>query len=506
MHNPITDVATDFPPECAALYPDGFRYPVGYLAPSNRVVDTSIVEPFNPLLRPYVVRDRKGEPMVDPHAPVAVRRLLRDQDSNLLSAIRFLELGGPPDPSMQETYSCEDRLSQAETLSEAGHHASAISMVRALPPPFQQTASALRTLAGSLKALGVYEEALIKVKRLILNEEITEYARDLARIEEANLLVLLGRCADAEKIIRDGRATFRSFYTYYGVRAALALLSGDDLFARQLIARAGRIEDYHSFKLLWEPSLRPLWAFIRHEFLDEENQPLLYRLNSETRRTSHRVQGALLMNDLIGAGMHMEGVILSRITDWSTAYEAVLCLFGLGEFELIDAVCGFLPGSRHAALKLARAVAQSRLTPGSHSAEELERLFEEAGSSARNRDHFNKLAAVLSDGQKDDVPDPGETLLADIGDKWGAQGRERFRVVHVRDEGYSAVGFMEDRKRLGQSTMIHVITLLRRKRFVLAQPKKLRNGWSRSSEQTRICRRTDFAGDVGTSISTGGAA
>lgn len=149
--------------------------------------------------------------------------------------------------------------------------------------------------------------------------------------------------------------------------------------------------------------------------------------------------------------MLMEDVMLSRITDWSTSYEAVLCLFGLGEFELVDAVCGLFPGSRHAALKLARAVAQSRLTPGSHSAEELERLFEEAGSSARNRDHFHKLAAVLSDGQKDDVPAPVETLLADIGDKWGAQGRERFRVVHVRDEGYSAVGFMEDRKRLDPS-------------------------------------------------------
>lgn len=162
MHNPIADVATDFPPECAALYPDGFRFPVGYLAPSNRVVDPSVVEPFNPLLRPYVVRDRKGEPMVDPHAPVAVRRLLRDQDSNLLSAIRFLKLGGPPDPSMQETYSCEDRLSQAETLSEAGHNASAISMVRALPAPFQQTASALRTLTGSLKALGVYKKRSLR--------------------------------------------------------------------------------------------------------------------------------------------------------------------------------------------------------------------------------------------------------------------------------------------------------------------------------------------------------
>jgi hypothetical protein len=118
---------------------------------------------------------------------------------------------------------------------------------------------------------------------------------------------------------------------------------------------------------------------------------------------------------------------------------------------LIDSVCGFLPGSRHAALKLAHAVAQSCLTPGSHSAEELERLFEEAGSSARNRDHFNKLAARLSEGRKDGVPDPVETLLADIGDKWGAQGRERFRVVHVRDEGYSAADFMEDRKRPDKS-------------------------------------------------------
>lgn len=73
---------------------------------------------------------------------------------------------------------------------------------------------------GFVESARVYEEALIEVKRLILHEEITEYARDLVRIEEANLFVLLGQCADAEQIIRDGRAMFRSFYTYYGVRAA----------------------------------------------------------------------------------------------------------------------------------------------------------------------------------------------------------------------------------------------------------------------------------------------
>ena len=65
-----------------ALHHD-FRYPVGYFEPEGRVTDSEVLSRFEEIFHPFIVRDRVGEATIDPHAPVAVRRLKNGRCKNL---------------------------------------------------------------------------------------------------------------------------------------------------------------------------------------------------------------------------------------------------------------------------------------------------------------------------------------------------------------------------------------------------------------------------------------
>ncbi|MES2736617.1 MAG: hypothetical protein V4672_09885 [Verrucomicrobiota bacterium] len=85
----------------------------------------------------------------------------------------------------------------------------AIALLRSLLVPFQQTHTALLSLVRSLKALERYEEALIESERLVRVEDITDHATELYRIEQAELLLPLGRREEAETLVDQGLDRFR---------------------------------------------------------------------------------------------------------------------------------------------------------------------------------------------------------------------------------------------------------------------------------------------------------
>ncbi len=45
----------DFPSGCAAMYPPDFRYPFGYLARLERVIEAEELEQHEPWLRPFLI-------------------------------------------------------------------------------------------------------------------------------------------------------------------------------------------------------------------------------------------------------------------------------------------------------------------------------------------------------------------------------------------------------------------------------------------------------------------
>lgn len=429
--------------------PAEFRYPVGYFMPLDRVTDPAVLAKFPEVLRPFVVATKDGNAELDPHVPVPVKHLERPTCGNLKAVIRFLELGGEPDESMKATYATEDLLAHACHLSQSGQHGMALEVLRSLPKPFQETAAALEGYVHSLKALGRYEEALACAEKLIEAPDVrTEYARTLFRIDRADILVLLGRGDEAEKYLDDHREEFEGFYTYYGVRSALALRRGDTALAESLILKAGQADSFHAFKLLWNPGLRPLADFIRRELLTEDGKPLLYHRNVETRRLIHAIQGAVLTGDMRRAMRLSEGIIVGRITDWDCAHEAYLAAAGLGRFKVLERWTHTLPKCRQEDTppRFVRTVLEMLESNTCEDKSWLEKLAAQ-GADQKEARAFQKLASDAKRIAGDRLAYGLETRIAEVAGKWSEQGRHIWLMTLDENGRFAVDHMMEPRQR-----------------------------------------------------------
>ena len=412
--------------------PEGFVYPIGYRPTSARILDSEILDGFRPFERPYIVTYRTGQSGVDPNAPTAIGRLRHGRCPNLSSLIRYLELGGSPDEAMQATYTCEDTLTTACDYSESGFHQTAIEIIRSLPKPFQESGPALQALVGSLTALSRYEEALQEVRLLIASRSApTEWAQTLHRLEEIQLLMILGSLDEAENIMNERRSEFRSMYQYYGFRAALALLRGDELLARSLVVQAGRVDPYHCYKILWNPLLKPMEAFIRKELLTEQGESLVYKQAGEARKIANRIQGALLLGERDRAANLAEGLILHHVTSWDTAEEVVLALAGIGEFEAILGVVSLLPTRSSPGNSLAGQVARAITTGNEGDIFGVENLADKMNCNSQIKFLLLQASQELAAGQDFSLPATFEALLAEVADGWREEDRDLFNIHSV---------------------------------------------------------------------------
>lgn len=436
----------DFPEACRALYPEDFVYPEGYLASPSRVADPAVLQDFAAWMRPYMVRSHEGELMMDPHVPVPVRRLAQgNRDTTIQSALRYLEWNGPPDEALKATFALEDMTEEAELCSEAGRHREALAMIRGMPTPFQTTSSALRSLVRSLKAMGRYAEALEECGRLIKSDNITDYARDLYRILEAELLLHCDRPEEAGEALSRRRDRFQMMWPYYGVRAALALRAGDEELAKALILRAGKVDAFHCYKLLWNRHLAPLADFIRRELLTDDGKPRLYERNSKMRRLCHAIHGALLTGDMERARNLAEGLQTQHVTDWDSGHQFVLALIGLGYCKWAESASAVLPRADLGQMALIRAVAQCIETPGDSVIKAFEEV-EEYTFSPDGRRHFMDLLPWLSRREGDPLPPLSRCVVADVAPAgWGDLGRDHFVVLHDPHTGFEAWRVFQDR-------------------------------------------------------------
>ena len=343
----------DFPPQCADLYPPDFRYPVGWLPRRERLTNRKELLAHDAWRRPYLVKSN-GEVTIDAQHVAAVSRLARGKpDTSIQSALRCLEWGDAvKDPSMNASFEAEDLLAVAALWSEAGAHERAISMIRSLPKPYQETASGLEALVRSLKALERYAEALEECVRLVKADGITEYARELRRIETAELLLHLNRRAEVEEVLDSRQETFENFWEYHGMRAALDLLDGRHDLAQASINKAGRVDAFHSYKLLWNRHLAPQAGYIRAELLTEDNRPRLYELNVDVQRLCHKIHGALVGSRWIEAQTVAETLLPVDVTGLCCSEALALAWTGLGEWEILMRTLPVLPGARLASLEL----------------------------------------------------------------------------------------------------------------------------------------------------------
>jgi hypothetical protein len=413
----------------ATTLPEGFVYPVGYRPTSPRILDSGILEGFKPFEFPYIVTCCNGQPGVDPNAPTAVARLRHGKCPRLSSLIRYLELGGDPDEAMQATYSCEDTLTTACDYSEAGFHQTGIEIIRSLPKPFQQSGPALKALVESLMALSRYEEALQEVRLLIASRAApTEWVLTLHRLEEVQLLMILGKLEEAEKIMAQRRVEFQDKYQYYGSRAALALLRGEEVLARSLVVKAGRVDPFHCYKILWNPLLKPIEAFIRKELLTEQGEPLVYQRDVEMRKISNGVQGALLLGERDRAANLAEGLILDRVTSWSTAEEAMLALVGIGHFEAIHGIANLVPAGSHQWKSLARQVARAITTGNESDISGVGKLADKMDCKNQTKELLIQATRELAVGKTFSLPANFETLLVEVGDAWREDDRDLFNI------------------------------------------------------------------------------
>jgi hypothetical protein len=409
--------------------PEGFVYPVGYRPTSARILDEEILRRFKPFEYPYIVTCCNGEPGVDPNAPVAVGRLRHGRCPNLSSLIRYLELGGGPDEAMQATYNCEDTLTTACDYSEAGFHQTAIEIIRSLHKPFQEGGTALNALVESLMALGKYEEALHEVRLLIASRAApTEWAITLHRLEEVQLLLILAKLEEAEAIMNQRRVEFQDKYEYYGCRAALALLRGDELLARSLVVQSGRVNTAHCYKILWNPLLKPLEAFIRKELLNDQGEPRVYHEDVEMREIIHRIQGALLLGERDRAVNLAEGLVLHRVTCWVSGEEMLLALVGLGNFEYLYDASHILPGKSHQANTLVRQIARAITTRDEAEVFAVGKLANKAGYNSQVKGLLIQAVQTLAEGGSFSLPANFETLLVEVGGKWRENDRELFNI------------------------------------------------------------------------------
>jgi tetratricopeptide (TPR) repeat protein len=439
----------DFPPECAAYYPQDFRYPIGYLVRPERVTDVEILTGFDEWQRPYVIHWR-DECILDPGAPVAARRLARGKpDTSIISAIRAIEWGNSSNPSLQESFSVEDSLAEAALWSEVGLHEYAIAMIQTVPVPHQKTRVPLEALANSFKALGRYDKALKEVEMLIHVDSITEYARNLYRIEKAELLLHLNRRQESESLLDQHRMILKEHWQYYGMRAALALADGKQDLARSLVHKAGRADGYHAYKLLWNRHLAPLADFIRSEFLTDDNKPHLYELNTKTLRLCHSIHGALLAGRHREAANLGEGLMFVHVNNWCCAEALALAWTGLSEWEYLAAVLPTLAGRKMDSIKLAQAFANWRIHGDKDSLDEVREKALEAPFSESARQEFEMWLDWQADGKTGETPHCSEMIVADVAPKnWGSgDGRDHWVLFYKQTCGFRLQRFWQDRSR-----------------------------------------------------------
>ncbi len=409
-----------------------FRYPVGYFPPDERVTDPEVLEGFPEVMRPFVIRLEYSRTDVDPCAPVCVKNLRSKGDGKLRSALRYLELNGPPDNSMKATYAMEDLLAYGCRLSNAGHHGLARQTLSSLPKPFRETPGALEQLIESHTALGNYEQALVCTDLLeAVNRDGRDYRSNFSRVTRAEVLVLLGRLDEAETLLDEHRTELRELYTYFGVRSALALRRGEQHLAESLILQAGHADDYHAYKLIWSPALRPLAGFIRRELLTADGEPMLYHQNSETLRLAHQIQGEMLRGNLDRALVLSEGLLEDRIFDWSCAHEVFLAMAGTGQFATTKRWTQFLPGHSEAADStpvFVRTVLELLEAETPEGADWLHRLtsIEPDESVARA---FQQLAVESREESVEELSYGLELRIAEVAGKWTEQGRDLWMLT-----------------------------------------------------------------------------
>lgn len=104
-----------------------------------------------------------------------------------------------------------------------------------------------------------------------------------------------------EALLDQGQDRFCVHWSYYGMRGALALTDGQEDVAKMFVLKAGHVDDYHSYKLLWNRHLAPLETFIRTELLTEDNKPRLYERDKEMQRLCHSIHGAFVSGDTAAA-------------------------------------------------------------------------------------------------------------------------------------------------------------------------------------------------------------
>ncbi len=264
-----------------------------------------------------------------------------------------------------------------------------------------------------------YEEALHEVRLLIASRAApTEWAITLHRLEEVQLLLILGKLMEAETIMNQRRSEFLDKYEYYGCRAALALLRGDEPLARSLVVQSGRVNTAHCYKILWNPLLKPLEAFIRKELLNDKGEPRVYDEDVEMREIIHRIQGALLLGERDRA----------VVTCWVSAEEMLLALVGLGNFEYLYDASHILPGKSHQANTLVRQIARAITTGDEAEIFVVGKLVNKAGYNSQVKGLLIQAVQVLAEGGSFSLPANFETLLVEVGGKWREDDRELFNI------------------------------------------------------------------------------
>jgi hypothetical protein len=427
-----------------------FRYPVGYFPPDDRVTDAEALEDFPEVMRPFVIRFENAGIGVDPHVPVCVKNLKSEGDDNLRSVLRYLELDGPPDESMKATYAMEDLLAYGCRLSNSGHHGLALKILSSLPKPFRETPQALEHLIQSYKALGGYEQALVCADLLeATNHDIRDYQSRLSRITRAELLVLLGRLDEAEAFVDEHRTELRELYTYLGVRSALALRHGEQQLAESLILQAGRADDYHAYKLIWSPALRELAGFIRLELLTADGEPMLHHWNSESLRLAHRIQGEMLRGNMERAIALCEGILESRIFDWSCAHEVFLAMAGTGQLATTKRWTHHLPGHSEDAESIpvfVRTVLALFEAEAPDEADWLRKLIS-TGTDENIARALQKLAIDSRGESTERLSFDLELRLAEVAGKWTEQGRDLWMLTLDNTQQFRLFQMKEPRRK-----------------------------------------------------------
>lgn len=465
----MTSPEYDFPESVRSLYPPDFRYPEGYVPLQNRVTDPETLLRFEDWKRPFVVRTNTGEIRLDRRAPNAVRTLEKgDSTGSLEDQIRQLKFGAKKGDS-EDAIQVKNSLNWAGIHSEAGRYDIAIEMIRSLPDPVQKSSSALETLVRSLHGTERYAEALAEVRHLTPAKDITEYARELHFIKTAELSLHCGQTEQAELLLESVRKHGShpdKKWPYWGMRAALAIHRGSERQAKIFIQKAGRVDAYHSYKMLWNRHLRPLAGYIREELLREDGEPKLYHREKEMEQLCRTVQAALNNGDFLQARSVAGEMDVSHITDWTSAEHYVLALAGLGRFEELTHLSGSIPGNEVPSIQLAGAVA--RMIAGRDvRIDELETLVNDNEENyfpsmmtkqmykglggyrhfrERSLPELVAAATLLADGTSRDLPPlPFRTLADAAHSNWTAGGRDRYLVVHTPEHQFELLRYLEPR-------------------------------------------------------------